>query len=502
MAAVAPPADRGRLLLPATLLLGAIAVELSAASGVAMAAVGAVAGGAFLGAVVIRRGGFEWTTLLAAILAIIVLIPINRYALPGALPFEIEPYRLAVAAAIALWVCALLIDPRVRLRSSGFEAPLALLVAATLASVIVNGDRVAQLSGDVAKSLTFLASFLLFFFMFVSVVRTRRALDGLIMLLVGAGALVAALTIYESRSGYNVFDHLQQFVPVLNLTGSPYVPERGGLARAYGSGQHPIATGAAFVILIPLAIYLMKSQARKVLWGASCVLLLLGALATISKTSVVMLVALLIVYLWLRPRETKRLWPLIIPLLVVVHIALPGTIGSLKSSFFPEGGLIAENSENAGYRGSARLADVGPALDEFQQQPFVGKGYGTLIVEEGRANAPILDNQWLGTLLEIGAVGVIAWLWLLCRAVRLLGRRAREDTGNLGLLAAGIAASITAFAIGMFTYDAFAFIQVTFVFFILLSFGAVLIRKRKVAAEPARPPLRPAGRLAVDGRRG
>ena len=127
-------------------------------------------------------------------------------------------------------------------------------------------------------------------------------------------------------------------------------------------------------MLIPLAIYLVKAQRRKALWAGAGVLLLLGALATISKTSVLMLVALVLVFLWLRPRETKRLWPLIVPLLLVVHIALPGTIGSLKSSFFPEGGLIAENSANAGYRGSARLADVGPALESSSSSRSWARG--------------------------------------------------------------------------------------------------------------------------------
>jgi hypothetical protein len=477
--AVAHRTEQRSILVPGTVLVAALAVQLAAVTGAAMSLVLALAVGAVGGAALIRRGGLEWSTLLAVILALVLAVPIHRYTLPGALPFRLEPYRLAVALTIALWISALLIDRRVRLRRTGLEAPLGLLLAATVASVVVNGDRVSELGGDVAKSLTFFASFLLVFLMFVSVVRSRRVLRGLVQLLVGGGAIVAALTVYESRTGYNVFDHLSELVPGLNLTGTPYVPERGGLARAYGSGQHPIPTGAAFVMLIPLAIYLIASSSRKLLWGAAGLLLLLGSLATVSRTSVIMLAALALVFLWLRPRETKRVAPLLIPLLIVVHIALPDTISTLKSSFFPEGGLVAENSGFAGTRGSARLADVGPALEDFRQQPFVGKGYGTFIVEEGRANAPILDNQWLGTLLEIGAVGAIAWFWLIARAVRLLGRRAREDLSADGLLAAGIASSVTAFAIGMLTYDAFAFIQVTFLFFILLGLGCALLHVRK-----------------------
>jgi len=35
---------------------------------------------------------------------------------------------------------------------------------------------------------------------------------------------------------------------------------------------------------------------------------------------------------------------------------------------------------------------------------------------------------------------------------------------------------VTAFAVGMLTYDAFSFIQVTFVLFVLLALGAVTLR--------------------------
>ena len=45
---------------------------------------------------------------------------------------------------------------------------------------------------------------------------------------------------------------------------------------------------------------------------------------------------------------------------------------------------------------------------------------------------------------------------------------------------AALAASLTAFAVGMLTFDAFAFIQVTFVAFILLGFAAVATREAQV----------------------
>jgi hypothetical protein len=45
---------------------------------------------------------------------------------------------------------------------------------------------------------------------------------------------------------------------------------------------------------------------------------------------------------------------------------------------------------------------------------------------------------------------------------------ARHNEGALGWLAAGLAAAILSYAVGLIFYDAFSFIQAVFVFFILL----------------------------------
>ncbi|MGH2798628.1 MAG: hypothetical protein ACRDM0_13355, partial [Thermoleophilaceae bacterium] len=69
-----------------------------------------------------------------------------------------------------------------------------------------------------------------------------------------------------------------------------------------------------------------------------------------------------------------------------------------------------------------------------------------------------------------------AWAWLFLRVVRRLVREAKEDPSPRGWLLAGIAASLTAYAVSMFTYDAFSFIQSTFLLFILMGFGTSLLR--------------------------
>lgn len=433
----------------------------------------------------------SWVTLLSVLLAVIMLIPIRRYGLPGGLPFELEPYRLVVVALLGGWVAALLVDPRVRIRPTGLGGPLALLAVAALASLLANQDRVLSTQSEVVKSLSYLASFLLVTIVIASVVENLEQIERLLKVLVGTGAVVAVFSIMEAVTGFNVFNHLQSVMPFMRLEDIPLTPGRGGRLRVFGSAQHSIALSAVMILLIPIAGYLAMVT-RRWWWPVTAVLLGIAAVATLARTGIIMLMTLGLVLLILRPALVKRALPWILPALVVTSLLMPGAIGAFRTAFFPEGGLLQEQRAEAGKTGSGRVADLGPALAEWRESPVVGYGYGTRVTTGDQSNAFILDNQWLSTLLEVGALGVIAWLWLIGRAVRRLGRVAREDRGPPGLLAACITASISAFAVGAFTYDAFAFVQVTFVFFVLVAFGAVLVREHAAASAEDRPEREPA----------
>jgi hypothetical protein len=416
-----------------------------------------------------------WPRLLGALVLVILFIPIRRYALPFDVGIQLEPYRLLVALIVVGWVTSLLIDPRVRLRRTGFEGPIVLQFVTVGASLGVNHERFASVQSIAIKQVSFLFSFFVVVYVVVSVIGRPQIVDGLVKILVGGGAIVAFLTLYESRAQYNVFDHLQQFVPLLRFDEPPDVGNDGRGYRAYASAQHPIALGAAFVMLIPFAVYLIRSTGRRIWWAAAGVLLM-GALVTRSRTAVLVLVVIAVVYAFQRPKEVKRLWLALLPLVVALHFAAPGTIGTIKGSLFPEGGIVASESQDAGTAGSGRVADLGPGIKEWKQSPFVGQGYGTRVVHGSKANAPILDDQWLTTLLESGALGMFGWIWLFVRAHRRFTRAAKRDRGPRGWLFTGLAASTTSYAVSMATYDSFAFIQVSFLLFLLLGLGAAVLR--------------------------
>jgi len=434
-----------------------------------------------LGAIAVFAVGYRvllsWRSLLTLTFLVILLIPIRRYTLPSSLPFHLEPYRLLAAFIALAWLTSLLIDRRVRLKSTPIDTPLMCFYFVVLLSLIVNPARVRSVEPDVIKKLMFFASFFILYYVIASIAGKQRDIDFLVGVLVFGGCIVAVAAMVESRTQYNVFDHLTSVMPFLKESGPPHIAIRGARLRAQASAQHPIALGAVLVMLVPLALYRAHALKRPLGW-LSVALLSLGALSTVSRTAVVMLGVVLLVYLLLRTEETKKLWPLLIPALAAIHIILPGTLGTLKSSLFPKGGLIAQQ-QNAPV-GSGRIATLGPALDaEWKPNPILGEGFGTRVpVKDDYVpvpNGPILDDQWLGVVLEVGVVGTFVFGWLIVRFLRRAGSAGKHDRSPRGWLLVGLTASTAAYAVGMFTYDAFSFIQVTFMFFMLMGLGSATL---------------------------
>ena len=109
------------------------------------------------------------------------------------------------------------------------------VLATTLGSVIVSTGRIADLGiqADVVKKLTFFVSFLLVFYVIVTVA-SPGDVDLLAKVLVGSGGVVALCALIEFRTDYNVFAHLNDVFPFLQEQGVDTArrPARWTAARA------------------------------------------------------------------------------------------------------------------------------------------------------------------------------------------------------------------------------------------------------------------------------
>ena len=86
----------------------------------------------------------ELDGIVTAMMLIALLVPSDgRYALPNRRR-TFEPYRVALGLLLIGWIIALLVDPRVRLRATGFEGPLMLIVCATVGSDLLEDPSARQ----------------------------------------------------------------------------------------------------------------------------------------------------------------------------------------------------------------------------------------------------------------------------------------------------------------------------------------------------------------------
>ena len=115
---------------------------------------------------------------------------------------------------VLAWLTSALIDPRVRLRRSAFDGPLALFALAVGLSIFMNLHRVSALEAEVVKRLVFFLSFVLVFYLVVSMMRRADDIDFIVRILAGGGCVVAFFALIEWRTGYNVFQHLNSLMPV------------------------------------------------------------------------------------------------------------------------------------------------------------------------------------------------------------------------------------------------------------------------------------------------
>ncbi|UOE44333.1 O-antigen ligase family protein [Agromyces larvae] len=465
-----------------------------------------VAGGALLAVALLyltRTLVFSWTGALVALAAVIMLVPIRRYALPIPLPFALEPYRLLIVVLIVAVTVALLVDPAFRWRPVRFGWPIGVFIGTMLLSISVNGAGLVE-QGLAAAAVGAVVNILLLLsvlFTARQLLREERHVMLLLTFLAWAGAAVGVFAMVEKVTRQNVFLMLGNVLP-LTLLREEGESLRAGGARAYASAQHPIALAVLLCMLVPIAIYLAKYAGwprneinRRIVYGVVVGCLLLGVLAAISRTAVVVLAVMFLVTLVFRPYLAITLGLLALPALLLGMAVQPKIVGELVGSFFDLDSLVASQYTSAGWGGAGRLADLEPAMREAATLPFFGTGPGSRIVIGEERNAYILDNQVLGTLLETGAVGVIGLaVFVLAPPIMLLAFAFRSTAAlRHRFLAFAIAISCSGYAAALFFYDAFGFMQTFLVLCLLLACGAWVLTEAPSRVPIAAPGTMPRG---------
>ena len=291
-----------------------------------------------------------------------------------------------------------------------------------------------------------------------------------------AGSAVAAFACFQ------VFTH-REWADLIHLPGlSANTPiyqlgSRDGLPRPNGTATHPIELGMVLTMLLPIAVNLaITDRHRSVVRRLAPVVVILAAIfLSISRSAMIGAVVGMVVIAVRWSPEVRRRALLAAPVFgFAVFVTVPGLLGTIGHLFTGAG---SDNSVRS------RTDSYALAWSFIREAPFFGRGLSTFLPEYR-----ILDNQWLGLLIEIGVVGTLCFAGLILTAMHAAesARRARLGPGG-DQLAQAVKASVAVGATCLLFFDGFSFPVGSGLLFLMLGVAGALGRLAATARQPARP---------------
>ncbi|MEO8906536.1 MAG: O-antigen ligase family protein [Microbacteriaceae bacterium] len=248
---------------------------------------------------------------------------------------------------------------------------------------------------------------------------------------------------------------------------------RSGLARPSGTSTHPIEYGMVLTTVLPLAIALARSApSRRWLYRILVCAIGISVLLAISRSAMVCAAVAVLVMGWSWPLMTKlRALLSIAVLTTIAFLTVPGLLGTITNLFTG----IGDDSSVQSRTGSYELAS-----EFIGRSPLLGRGFGTFLPKYW-----ILDNGYLGLLIEGGVLGLIGLLALIVVGVSVAHRAARHAVDPIDReIARALVASIAAGAAGLAFFDTFSFPQSAGVFFVLIGLAGAAWRLNRPVGAP------------------
>lgn len=360
-----------------------------------------------------RRRGGPWPVVAAAI-ALVLLATRQAGSVPGT--FGLSWVKLAIAACALLWAATRLAGQRSR-RDEHTRVTLGLVCAYVAVSFLsygaaLGGGRVAEV--DVAHANAYLAVELLLIGWVGFLLTTLRTLSH-VRLLVQGLTVGATISASAGLAGLLLEIDLGSALQLPFVRGAEPVRAgtllRAGMTRPQGAAGHPLELATISACVTPLALSLYDEARARGRRHATPWLLCAGVLATaavlgLSRSALVALVLAYAVLAWRYPLRR-----------VATHLALAGAgtvvLALLRPGFVSAvGGIFASVDDDPSVRSRAYGLDL--AADLIGARPLLGQGFGATT----GATPVLLDNGYLGRLVETGLVGLLSFLAVLAWAMR------------------------------------------------------------------------------------
>lgn len=409
-----------------------------------------------------RSTRIDAVTGLTAFLVALVVIPSDLIF--GPLGSAGTPAEILGMGLFAAWLVGTVSHLGRRPRPEPIRIFAWLFVGAVLISYVAANSR-AMFSAEARAAdagLLLVCSWMGVLLMAMDRIPTRERLDVLLRRLVMLAGALATLGLLQFATKMPFTNYLQ--VPGLATNQSLVsLYGRDGLTRPAGTAVHPIEFGAVLTMALPIALhYAMVDGHRRALRRWYPVIAIGFAVPiSISRSAVLSVIVALCFVLptWSRAAR-RRAYVAIVALSGAVYVMVPGLLGTITNLFT---GIQSDSSAQS------RTGSFSLAYDFISRTPIFGRGFLTFLPAYR-----ILDDQYLGLLIETGVVGLLTFLGLLVSGVvggMRLRRTANPIDSRLGVsLAASAASALASFAL----FDAFSFpMAASLIFLILGCLGAL-----------------------------
>jgi O-antigen ligase len=429
--------------------------------------------------------------LFAALLAMIFLVPFDAIRLKVAMPVSSDLDRFVVMTIVVVWALGTALRKRQtveRLRPAGWAIGIIAFLLVAVASIAFNVERITNLGewNDAQKHLAVLFSMGAVFAIVALNLRASelRAFSVLIVLL---AVITAAGTIYEKKTGYNVFYETSSavFSPIATVGHSPTEvnpnPATTPRPTITGPTRHALSVTSILGMALPFAVVLAAispARRRRLLWGVAACLIIAGALITQRKSGAVVPAMALLVLFVLRPRQLLRLAPFGLVALAIGLAVTPGIFSTVR-----ELGHTSEQDSTAG-----RTSDYPAIVPDLLTRPMIGRGFGTLNSERVDTYR-IFDNEYLGQLFQVGALGLLAFIALIVTPLFVARSVLRSDDPVRGPPALAAGAACLAFGVATALYDILTFPQAPYLFLFMAAICVCAASVEVPAGWTARVPL-------------
>ncbi|MEY2513549.1 MAG: hypothetical protein QOJ89_907, partial [bacterium] len=375
--------------------------------------------GAASRAIVRQAGDWPRTTrvlpwMVAVLIAVVFLVPFNDIQLNVSLPIDLKFDRLILPFILATWAIVLAVGgpSAPKLRMTWIHVALGAVVAVAFLSLVLQARELNHtLEFDTSiKKLTLLASYASLFVIAASVVR-RAEVRAFMTYTLWLAMACALGMIVEYRLQYNPFYALSDAVlPGIFQVGivDPNAIDEIGRRAVQGPAQVPLEAVAMLAMALPIALVrlLQSDRAReRLLYGLAAGLLLAAMVATFRKTAFLAPISVCMTLAYLRRGELVKLAPLGVVVVLLVQVLAPGALSSVAGQLDHKRLGVTTVSD--------RTADYDAIRPDVWSHLVFGRGYGSY----DHAIYRVLDMELLRQLIEVGVVGLLAYLMLVVAVV-------------------------------------------------------------------------------------